>query len=138
MDGKGACMIPFLGDVEIVTLFVEDLRRSRTFYVDALGLETAYEDDASVVVRLGNVLVNLLVASEAPTLVQPLVVGHREQGTRMMLTFRVDDADASCEELRRRGISLLNGPISRPWGRRTAAFADPDGNVWELAQVLRS
>jgi uncharacterized glyoxalase superfamily protein PhnB len=33
-------------------------------------------------------------------------------------------------------VALLNGPIDRPWGRRTAAFADPAGNVWEIAQIL--
>ena len=34
------------------------------------------------------------------------------------------------------GVTLLNGPVDRPWGRRTAAFADPSGNVWEVAQIL--
>ena len=29
-----------------------------------------------------------------------------------------------------------NGPIDRVWGMRTAAFADPDGHVWEVAQQL--
>ncbi len=31
---------------------------------------------------------------------------------------------------------LLNGPQDRPWGRRTAAFADPAGHVWELAHEI--
>jgi catechol 2,3-dioxygenase-like lactoylglutathione lyase family enzyme len=31
-------------------------------------------------------------------------------------------------------VELLNGPIDREWGVRTAAFADPDGHVWEVAQ----
>ena len=34
---------------------------------------------------------------------------------------------------RYRGATLLNGPIDRPWGIRTAAFRDPAGHVWELA-----
>jgi uncharacterized glyoxalase superfamily protein PhnB len=33
-------------------------------------------------------------------------------------------------------VSLLNGPIDRPWGMRTATFADPDGHIWEIAQQL--
>jgi uncharacterized glyoxalase superfamily protein PhnB len=28
---------------------------------------------------------------------------------------------------------LLNGPMNRPWGIRTAAFTDPDGHIWEVA-----
>ncbi len=37
-------------------------------------------------------------------------------------------------ELDRRGVALLNGPVDRPWGVRTAAFADPSGHVWEIAR----
>ncbi|HPM51986.1 MAG TPA: hypothetical protein PK282_07100, partial [Rhodoglobus sp.] len=30
-------------------------------------------------------------------------------------------------------VEQLNGPVDRPWGIRTAAFADPAGHVWEIA-----
>jgi uncharacterized glyoxalase superfamily protein PhnB len=32
-----------------------------------------------------------------------------------------------------RGVKLLNGPIDRPWGPRTASFMDPAGHIWEIA-----
>ena len=51
----------------------------------------------------------------------------------MQLTLGVDDVDAACAELAARGVELLNGPMDRPWGIRTAAFADPSGHIWELA-----
>jgi uncharacterized glyoxalase superfamily protein PhnB len=41
-----------------------------------------------------------------------------------------------CAELADRRIPLLNGPIDRPWGLRTATFTDPDGHVWEVASEL--
>ena len=31
-----------------------------------------------------------------------------------------------------RGVELLNGPMDRPWGVRTATFRDPAGHVWEI------
>ena len=34
------------------------------------------------------------------------------------------------------GVDLLNGPMNRPWGVRTASFADPGGHIWEIAQEL--
>lgn len=37
------------------------------------------------------------------------------------------------EKGRALGIDLVNGPIDRPWGIRTALFADPDGHLWEFA-----
>ena len=51
-----------------------------------------------------------------------------------MLTITVDDVDAVCLELADKGIDLLNGPMDRPWGIRTASFIDPDGYIWEIAK----
>jgi uncharacterized glyoxalase superfamily protein PhnB len=48
----------------------------------------------------------------------------------------VDDADAVCAELTTRGVGLLNGPVDREWGMRTASFTDRDGHIWEIAQTL--
>ena len=50
----------------------------------------------------------------------------------------MDDTDAVCAELKSRGIELLNGPMDREWGVRTASFTDPDGHIWEIAQRLSS
>ena len=47
---------------------------------------------------------------------------HREQLDRVVFTFTVDDVDAMCGELIGRGVQLLNGPMNRPWGIRTASF----------------
>jgi lactoylglutathione lyase len=56
---------------------------------------------------------------------------------RVLLTIKVADVDAVCAALKSHGVPLLNGPVDRPWGRRTAAFADPAGHVWEIAQDIR-
>lgn len=123
-----------LTKVGAITLFVEDLRASRTFYQDVLGLQSIYEDEVSSVVRLENLMVNLLQASEASELIDPGTAARRETGVRAMFSIFVADVDAVCVELIGRGVVLLNGPIDRPWGKRTAAFADPAGNIWEIAQ----
>ncbi|MGW2082190.1 VOC family protein [Streptomyces sp. NPDC001939] len=52
----------------------------------------------------------------------------------MQFTLPVDDVDAMCKALTARGVTLLNGPMDRPWGIRTASFRDPGGHVWEIAQ----
>jgi hypothetical protein len=33
-------------------------------------------------------------------------------------------------------MELLNGPMNRPWGVRTASFTDPNGLIWEIAADL--
>jgi lactoylglutathione lyase len=125
-----------LSRVGAITLFVEDPERSKAFYLDVFGVPAIYEDDSSAAFKLENTIVNLLRAPAARELIEPAAVGTREAGSRFQLTIWVDDADAACAELRERGVELLNGPIDRAWGMRTAAFADPDGHIWEIAQQL--
>jgi lactoylglutathione lyase len=125
-----------LKSVGAITLFVEDPQRSKSFYEKVFDLPPAYEDDASVAFDLENMIVNLLAASEAPGLIDPGPVASRDAGSSFQLTIWVDDTNAVCAQLAARGVTLLNGPIDRAWGMRTACFADPDGHVWEIAQNL--
>ena len=123
-----------LRTVRAITLFVEDLAAARAFYERAFEASPVFEDDDSVVFDLGNTLINLLSVAAAPLLVAPLAVGAAPTGPRFQLTVHVDDVDAAARGLAERGVTLLNGPVDRPWGVRTVAFADPAGHVWELAQ----
>jgi len=126
-----------LRGVGAITLFFEDLAAATSFYRRTFDLPVVFEDADSAVFDLGNTLVNLLRASAAPGLIDPARVAGPDGGSRMQLTVWVDDADAACAALRERGVTLLNGPMDRPWGQRTACFADPAGHVWEVAQTLR-
>lgn len=128
-------MIKALSKLDVITLFVEDLPAAKKFYSEVFGLDVIWEDDASAVVRMSNLMINLLRVSNAPTLIEPSPVAA-PGGSRALLTIEVDDADAVCAELAAHGVTLLNGPVDRPWGRRTAAFSDPAGNTWEIAQIL--
>lgn len=120
--------------IAAITLFVEDLAEARRFYEEVFGLSLVFEDDNSAVFRFGETVINLLDAREAPGLVEPAAVAARDAGVRFQFTIAVDDVDAMCDELRQRGVDLLNGPMDRPWGIRTASFRDPGGHIWEIAR----
>jgi lactoylglutathione lyase len=122
------------GGIAAITLFVEDLDSAKQFYREVFELPVHYEDDASAVFKFGETLVNLLKATEAQSLVEPAPVASADAGVRFQFTLGVDDVDAMCEQLERRGVELLNGPMDRPWGVRTASFRDPGGHIWEIAQ----
>ena len=121
-------------EIGAITLFVEDLTAAKQFYREAFGLPVAFEDDSSSVFKFGNTLVNLLKSTEAGELIAPATVASREVGSRVVFTLAVEDVDAMCAELTARGVVLLNGPMDRPWGIRTASFSDPGGHIWEIAQ----
>ncbi|CAM4309312.1 VOC family protein [Paenibacillus typhae] len=123
-------------NVNVITLFVEDLHKTRRFYEDVFRLSAVYEDEVSAVYNFGNMSINLLNISEAAGLIQPAKPAGPESGSRFQFTIQVEDADAAARELAQQGVELLNGPVDRPWGVRTLAFADPAGHIWELAQPL--
>ncbi|GGD67160.1 catechol 2,3-dioxygenase-like lactoylglutathione lyase family enzyme [Rhizobium sp. BK226] len=126
-----------LDRIEVVTLFVDDIDEANSFYQKVFAPDVVYQDAVSCVLKFSGTMINLLDAAQAPQLVEPSAVSPPGSGARVLLTIKVDDVDAVCAELRKLGVTLLNGPVDRPWGRRTAAFADPSGHVWEVAQELR-
>jgi catechol 2,3-dioxygenase-like lactoylglutathione lyase family enzyme len=119
--------------IDAITLFVEDLEESKRFYQDVFALPVAYEDANSAVFKFENTLINLLKIPAARGLIEPGVVADPKAGSRFQLTIPVDDVDAACARLKTHGVELLNGPMNRPWGIRTACFADPGGHIWEFA-----
>ncbi len=119
--------------IDAITLFTENLEQTKEFYQKVFGLPIHFEDSNSAVFKFGDTLVNLLRITEANILIEPAKVASRESGSRLEFTIRVDDVDAMCAELISRGVKLLNGPMDRPWGIRTASFMDPAGYIWEIA-----
>ena len=119
--------------IHAITLFVEDLGSAKRFYGEVFGLPSVYEDENSAVFDFGNTVVNLLRTEAAHSLIEPAPVAGPDTGSRFQFTIPVDDVDAMCAELESRGVTLLNGPLDRPWGIRTASFMDPGGHIWEIA-----
>jgi lactoylglutathione lyase len=123
-------------DVGVITLFVADPQASKAFYARVLDTEAVWEDANSVVFKLDKgMMINLLQRGEpVETLLGP--VPAADSGASFLLTVWVDDCDSEYEKLTARGASFTGRPIDRPWGVRTAAFVDPDGFLWEIAQQL--
>ena len=131
LDESSAAAWP--GAIAAITLFVEDLGEAKRFYSEVFQLRVFFEDDNSAVFKFGETLVNVLQSNEAPELVAPATVASPDAGVRFQFTLGVEDVDATCEKLTARGVELLNGPMDRPWGVRTASFRDPGGHIWEIA-----
>ena len=108
-------------------------RRREAVLPDDVQLRVVFEDRNSAVFRIGDTLINLLQIEAADELIAPARVASRDAGSRHVFTIEVADVDAMCAELTSRGVTLLNGPMDRPWGIRTASFEDPAGNIWEIA-----
>ena len=122
--------------VSAASLFVEDLAAAEAFYSQVFRAPLVYEDASSAAFQFKDLIINLLQVEAAHEIVAPGAVAGRAAGSRFQLSIWVDDVDAVCAELRARGVQLLQGPINRPWGMRTANFVDPAGHSWEVAQKI--
>ena len=50
--------------------------------------------------------------------------------------FWPDDVDALFEELKRRGATVVHGPVDQPYGLREFRLADPDGHILAFGRRL--
>lgn len=119
-------------------LVVEDVRRSKTFYTEALGAEVHREYGSSVVLRfLGTWL--LLVTGGGPTADKPGVsfATPPDRGTvSHEMIVAVPDCWAT-RALIARGVEFLTPPVEYDWEIR-CFLRDPDGHLIELGEARRS
>ncbi|MEQ8674995.1 MAG: VOC family protein [Aggregatilineales bacterium] len=118
-------------------VFVQDLDNCRTFYQDTLGLKPLFDDDVSTGYQIdGHDLVLLKFAAAADMMSEEAIAFRKDTGYRVLLCLAVDDVDATYKTLTDKGVTFIKPPKSQHWGRRTAYFADPEGNLWELWHEL--
>lgn len=132
--------MPFPDGASALThLFVvRDLEVSTAWYTTVLGasLHGSYGGTSTVLQILGNWL--LIVTSGGPTADKPTVSlvelpdPDRVSGE---LIFRVDNCQASYDDLRSRGAKFLTPPVNHGYEIR-AFFQDPDGHLFEISELV--
>ncbi len=123
------------GKISATVLIVHDLDRCRAFYQDMLGLKAVFTDDNSAAYRMGDQDFLLLKEAAAAEMVGDEALG-KGASHRVLLCVGVEDVDADYKALTAKGLAFIKPPKSQDWGRRTAYFADPEGNLWELWHLL--
>lgn len=110
-----------------------NLDRQRAFYQRLLGAvpTSRFPVDGPVFfvgLRLGDSELGLVNQADADLSAPP----------RILLSVEVDDVDALLEQVEAAGGRVLSEPADMPWGQRVAHIQDPDGNMVNLTQRLRS
>lgn len=125
-----------LGSISAAVLFVRDLNKCMTFYRDIVGLPITFNDDVSFGFRLGTNqdLVVLQVSAAVEMVGEEAISLRAGVNHTVLLCIGVEDVDAEYKALTAKGLTFTKPPKSQAWGRRTAYFADPEGNLWELWQ----
>lgn len=128
-------------DLADVRLLVDRFDDCVRFYTDVLGLEMTLRipEDTYAEFRAGSAVLSLYRRE----LMEEVVGIEHHSGAprtdRVALVFRVDDVDATHEQLKRRGARFTTTPHDREaWGLRVAHLRDPDENLIEIYQPLAS
>lgn len=119
--------------IRVITLGVEDLGRSRTFYSEGLGWAPLRDLDEIVFYQAGFGLVLALwglsdLAADVGTSLtpgSPFSLGHNVETP--------EEVDEVVERARRAGATILKEPQEAPlFGGRQGYFSDPDGYLWDV------
>ncbi|MED1204086.1 glyoxalase superfamily protein [Heyndrickxia acidicola] len=126
-------------DFHAVRLLVRDVHKSVEFYRDTLGFEgwidalgeyAYFEEQHLALFKQSNMLSELEEESGKTVQKGPSV---------FLLQFEVKNVDEAYVLLKKKNVRFINPPHDRrDWGSRIAHFKDPDGNIIELYQSIRS
>ena len=117
--------------LEVAFVPVSDVDRAKEFYVDKVGFHADHDQSPTESIRF----VQCTPPGSACSIAFGKGLSDRAPGTSGPLMLVVDDADAAHDELAARGVSVSDVD-EQPWGR-FVYFTDPDGNSWNVQQVIR-
>lgn len=124
--------------VDHITLVVADLEATRNFYVNILGMTETRRPDfdfPGAWFSVGDVQIHATVASELAGLAGWADRGAKSTSRGHHFAFKVTDLDAAYEHVKRLGITIGDGPKTRPDGPRQLYIYDPDGHLVEIFSV---
>lgn len=121
--------------LNIITLGVKDLNKSKQFYKDALGwAPTKDSDDNIVFFNHGGIILGLYPLDKLAE--DAMLSAERNGFSGVTLAINLDKKEAVQElydaVIKNGGKSLVE-PRDTFWGGYDAYFADPDGHAWEIA-----
>lgn len=112
--------------------FVHDIRRSREFYENRLGLRVL--EDAGNFVRFETGFAIHDGSALEQTVWGDALRSSEPYGRRnLLLYFEHDDVDAAFESIAPH-VELIHAVERQEWGQRVFRFYDPDGHVVEVGE----
>jgi catechol 2,3-dioxygenase-like lactoylglutathione lyase family enzyme len=117
--------------LELITVPVSDVDRAKDFYVEKVGFHPDHDHRVNESLRF----VQLTPPGSGCSIAIGEGLTTMAPGSVEGLQLVVDDADAARAELADRGLDVSEVE-DLPWGR-FVYFKDPDGNSWNIQQIVR-
>ncbi|WP_349826829.1 VOC family protein [Brevibacterium litoralis] len=118
-----------------MTLVVDEVARSREFYVDGLGWTPEFDGgDGVLMFRVGDrLLLSLWSRARAREEIGEVGTGVDAPVTLAHNLATRDEVDAVLALAAKAGATHVSPARSRDWGGYSGYFADTDGFRWEIA-----
>lgn len=121
--------------ITVATIGAHDMPAMRAFYRGLGWRETPASSDGFASYYLEGAILALFpfehLASDGR--VEASGAGTAFRGFTLAINVATrDEVDATIEELRAAGARITKEPEDAVWGGRSAYFADPEGNLWEV------
>lgn len=119
--------------LSLVTLGVNDLELSRTFYRNLGWKESPSPGDDVAFFQAGGIVIGLW---DRKKLAEDSAVEDGKGWGGVTLAYNVRSeaqVEAAIEEARFAGATIGREPAETSWGGYSGVFIDPDGHPWEVA-----
>ena len=122
--------------VSLITIGAFNLPALRSFYQSLGWEETSISSDNYAVFKTAGVLLSLFPIEELAKDANVEITHSTNAFRGVTFAINVDEpghVDSVIEEIREAGARIVREPSDAFWGGRTAYFADPENNLWEVA-----
>lgn len=116
-------------------VLVEDIKRSRAFYSDVIGLSVLHDWESMLIFkeRFSIHQADLLLPKEV---IQPHLSQGKQGRNNIILYFESENLEEDFERVKKSGAIILHGILHlQPWQKIFRCF-DPDGHIVEIGNPL--
>ena len=127
-------MLRSIRNLDYSVIICRNVEQMKAFYHDVMGFEIYRDFGSWVEFRTGSVLLTLRERSTGYEGVKEHDGDVPKGVATVQLAFRVapPEVDACFDELKTKGVDILQEPITRDTGHRTLFFTDPENNILEI------
>jgi len=121
--------------LHLITLGVEDFKKSRKFYTEILGWKpTSASNDDIAFFQAGGVALGIYPREKLAEDALTSPEGSGFAGITLAYNARSEaEVDEIIRDLKSKGVKIVKEPQKVFWGGYSSYFADPDDYRWEVA-----
>ncbi|WP_255294868.1 VOC family protein [Bacillus sp. AFS041924] len=122
--------------MKYLILYVSNLERSLTFYTESLGLPIRGNHGTYVELDTGHTVLAMIERDNVQELTGLTYKSTETTSQTFEIGFVTADVHATIEDLRKKDVTIIKEPITKPWGQTVAYVADPDGHYIEICSSM--